>query len=148
MKKIIVIIVGVAIVGGLSFYAGMKYSANKQSQSGFGNLTAEQRQQRFQQMGGNGAGRVLGTGAGQAGGGFVSGEILSKDNNSATIKLRDGGSKIILFSTSTAITKFVTSTSKDLGVGKNIMVNGEQNTDGSITAKSIQLTPVTSTVRF
>ena len=148
-KKIILIVVGIIIIGGVFFYAGTKYSTNKNltnSRAGFANLSDSQ-QQRFQQMSGTTQGTRIGNGRG-IGSGLNSGEILSKDNDSITIKLRDGGSKIILFSTSTIITKFTTGTLNDLVVGKNISANGTQNSDDSITASSLQLISASSTFGF
>lgn len=72
-------------------------------------------------------------------GGMVGGEIVSKDGQSLSIKLKDGGSRIILFSTSTAITKGTQGSLDDLAVGSQVMAVGTQNKDGSITAKTIQL---------
>lgn len=90
MNKALIIILVAAVVGG-AFYGGIKYSESKQSTNfapdNFRNLSPEERQQRFQ-----GIGPV---GNRQAGAEFVSGEIIAKDNESVTVKLRDGGSKII-----------------------------------------------------
>lgn len=138
-KKIIAIIISIAIVGGGSFYAGMKYSQSKNStigRGGFANLSPEERQARFQQFGVNGAGRQGGM---RANGGFIGGEIISKDDKSITVKLNDGGSKIILFSTSTQIIKSSAAAAKDLKIGQNITANGDVNQDGSVSAKLIQL---------
>ena len=139
MKKILPIIIVVFIIaGGGGFYGGMLYGQSKNKSVGpgdfqnFRNLTPEQRQQ----MGVNGR-----FNNGQNAGNFTSGEIISKDDKSITLKLPDGGSKIILFSDSTEISKFATGTSVDLVVGDNISVNGTGNQDGSITAQSIQLRP-------
>ncbi len=147
MKKIAPVIAALIIVGGASFYGGLKYADSKNPSSAgsasnrqnFSNLTPEQRQQRFGQMGA-GAGRTD-AGARQGGANFVSGEIIAKDDKSITVKLRDGGSKIVFYSGSTNIEKFASGATNDLEVGKSIMVNGSANADGSVTAQSIQLRP-------
>jgi len=135
MQKVITaIIITVIVAGGGAFYGGMKYAAAKTQSSGasanFRNLSPEQRQQRMQQAG-----------TGQGRGGFTNGEIISKDDKSITVKLRDGGSKIIFFSGSSQITKVAAGSTSDLNAGENIMVSGDANQDGSITAKVINLQP-------
>lgn len=144
-KKIIAIILGVIIIGGGSFFAGMKYGQSKSSSTtkgmgnDFANLSPEERQARFGQFAGTGSDTVQ-RGA-RADGGFVNGEILSKDDKSITVKLNDGGSKIVLFSTSTQIMKSASGSSDDLKVGDNVTASGTSNSDGSVSAKSIQLRP-------
>lgn len=151
MNKLITIVIAVAVVvGGGAFFGGMKYAESKNSRGRLSqadfqnlqNLSPEERQQRLQQLGANaGAGFRGGRTGGQVGGGFTSGEIISKDDKSITVKLRDGGSKIVFLSDSTEITKSAEGTLGDLEVGKNISVNGTTNSDGSVTAQSIQLRP-------
>ena len=145
MKKIVSIAVAVAvIVGGGAFYGGMKYAAAKSPGRGasgqFRNLSPEQVQQ-MRESGGF-AGR--GGRGGMNGGGFIGGEILSIDGKSLTIKLHEGGSKIVFLGDSTEISKFTAGTSDDLEVGKNVMVAGKTNDDGSVTAQTIQLRPAPS----
>lgn len=141
MKKFLPIIIAVIIiVGGGAFYGGMLFgqSKNKSNAPGginfqnFRNLTPEQRQQ----MGFTDAGGDRGNSAN-----FTTGEIIAKDNLSITLKLRDGGSKIIFYSPTTEVGKFTTGTPNDLSIGENVSVNGTANQDGSITANSIQLRP-------
>lgn len=148
MNKLIpVVIAVVVVVGGGAFFGGMKYvesksSANRFAQGNFQNLqnlSPEERQQRIQELGANAGGFRGGSGGNRSGGGFTAGEIISKDDKSVTVKLQDGGSKIIFLSDSTEITKSAAGTLGDLEVGKNISVNGTANSDGSVTAQSIQL---------
>lgn len=156
MNKLIAIVIATAVVvGGGAFFGGMKYAESKNPRSrvsqadsqNLQNLSLEERQQRLQELGVNagGAGFRGGQGgSGQRGGGngFTAGEIISKDDKSVTIKLQDGGSKIVFLSDSTEITKSAEGTLSDLEVGENISVNGATNSDGSVTAQTIQLRPL------
>ncbi len=136
MKKIIIPIVVLLVVAGGAFFGGMKYAQRKTQGNfqNFSNLSPEERQQ----MGTAGIGL---RGGNSGGSGFASGEIINKDEKSITVKLRDGGSKIIFYSDSTEIDKFATGTPSDLEIGKTVTINGKTNQDGSITAQSIQLRP-------
>lgn len=131
-KKIILIsaiLILIAVGGG--FYGGMKYAGSK-------NLPKN-----FQANGTNFQGMRQGSGVRTgAGGGLVSGEILKKDDKSITIKLRDGGSKIVYISDSTSISKSTDGFKNDLEIGKNVMVNGSAGQDGSVVAQNIQIRPV------
>jgi len=131
MQKNILIVLSVLVllvVGGGSFYGGMIYSKSQRTMPNFGN--------------GNFQGVRNGTNGNGAGGGMTSGEITAKDSNSITVKLPNSkGSKIIFFSSDTQITKSASGTSEDLANGVNVSIIGTANTDGSITAKSIQLMP-------
>jgi hypothetical protein len=153
MNKLIAIVIATTVVvGGGAFFGGMKYAESKSprgrlSQADFQNLqnlSPEERQQRLQELGANaGAGFRGGAGGGQrGGGGFTAGEIIAKDDKSVTVKLQNGGSKIVFLSDSTEITKSAEGTLSDLEIGKNISVNGTANSDGSVTAQTIQLRPV------
>jgi hypothetical protein len=130
MKKILPIIIVIIIVGAGAFYGGMKYQQNKISSQrpSFQNLSPEQRQQFAQRVGRTGVN-------------FLSGEVISKDEKSLTLKLPDGSTKIVFFSGSTQISKATEGTIDDIGIGKQIMVSGDQNPDGSYTARIIQLSP-------
>lgn len=138
-KIIIAAILTAVIVGTGSFFGGMQYgkstrlSFNRQNFNG--------------QMGANIAG-VIGNRAGgaRAGANFTAGEIIAKDNQSITVKLRDGSSKIIFLSAKTEITKSATGTADDLVIGKTISASGATNTDGSVTADKIQLINPLSTL--
>lgn len=132
------------VVGSGSFYGGMTYARSNRG-GDFANLTAEERQARIGQFGMRGGMRGADTGARTAGD-FANGEIISKDDKSITIKMRDGvsgqgGSKLIFLSGTTEIGKFTSGVSADLVTGKTVTVTGKANPDGSITATSIQIRP-------
>jgi hypothetical protein len=127
---IIIAIVALLVVGGGSFYGGTLYGKSQNTGQPFapGN---------FQKTG---VGRQVGAGNGTA---IISGDIISKDNNSITLELpNDKGSKIIFYSSTTQINKMATSTVDDLTNGTSVSITGTTNSDGSITAKSIQIRPV------
>ena len=159
MNKLITTIVAVAvIVGGGAFYGGMKYTESKSSQGGFSqadfqNLSPEERQQGFQGLEANVSGVFGGDhegdigfrggrfGSGADGSRPLTGEIISQGDDSLTIKLSDGSTKIVFVSDSTEITNSVDGIIDDLSKGEQIFVNGTENPDGSYTADTIQLQP-------
>ncbi len=143
MNKTFIIFIAITfLVAGGAFYGGMKYGQGKTAGSfaNLRNLSPEERQQRFQQMGAGAIGLGARNGS-QAGANFISGEIISKDNQSITVKLQDGSSKIVFYSDTTNVGKFVNGVPADLEIGKTVTINGKANDDGSITAQSIQLRP-------
>ncbi|MDO8621725.1 MAG: DUF5666 domain-containing protein [bacterium] len=150
MQKPIVIIVTVVIVG-VAFYAGMRYERMNPAQStergdvqNFRNLSPEEREQRRAQFGGAGGGAMGGRPGGRQGDAVV-GEIIASNDTSITVKLRDGGTKTVLLADRTEIGKSVDGTRDDLVVGTMVLVNGSANSDGSVTAQSIQIRPANAT---
>ena len=157
MNKLITVIAVAVIVGSGAFYGGMKYTENKSlrgefSQADFQNLSPEERQQRFQELGANISGAFGGNhengsrfrgrlDSGADGSRPLSGEIISQSKNSFTIKLSDNSTKIVFVNDSTQITKSVNGTLDDLNEGEQIFVIGDENPDGSYTAQTIQLSP-------
>jgi len=134
-KNIVIISIAVILVVAGAFYGGIKYSESKESNGASearnpGNFSQGGRQQGFQGMRN-----------GQSGANFINGDILANDDNSITVKLRDGGSKIVFLSESTQITKSTDGTRDDLVADKSVMINGQQNSDGSVTAQMIQIRP-------
>ncbi len=104
-------------------------------------MTPEQRQQ-FTANAGAGLRGGDGQRLGGAGAGLVSGEIISKDDTSITIKMRSGGSKIVFYSSTTEIGKFTRGSLADLNIGETVTATGSTNSDGSVTAQSIQMRPI------
>ncbi|MFA6476070.1 MAG: hypothetical protein WCV68_01495 [Candidatus Paceibacterota bacterium] len=128
------IIIGALLIIAIAGYGGFKLGQSKSPNNrGQFNLAGGPSSQGGMKSGVRG-------GAG-FGGGMLSGDILKKDSQSLTLQLREGGSKIVWFATSTEISKVTTGSVDDLFSGKTITVNGTANPDGSIVAKTIQLRP-------
>lgn len=132
-NSIIVTVLVAVVVAGVAFFAGMTFQKSKQGV----NMMA---QGQFR----NGAGRTVafqGRGGGQQLQGMtpVAGEIISKDENSLTVKLPDGSSKIVIVSDSSKINKTSEGSVDDLKTGESITVFGKSNSDGSVTAQNISL---------
>ena len=81
------------------------------------------------------------TGGANRGGGVAMGEIISSDATSITIKLQDGGSKVIYLTESTPVMKSTTGAKSDLVTGTTVTVMGTPNADGSVAASSVQIRP-------
>ena len=130
MKKIIpILVLFLLAVGGGAFYGGMKYG-----QSTFQG-SAREDSGRFTQNQEN----IEGNFQREAGTNFLSGEVTAKDEESLTLKMPNGSSKIVFFSDSAKISKTIEGSVSDIEIGKQITVTGDQNSDGSYTAKTIQI---------
>ncbi len=132
-KKIISLVAGIVVLVAV-FYGGMVYGKSKTPARGTGAFT-------------RGAGTLAGGRAGGTGG-FVGGQIIAKDATSITVQLMANGpagtatgSKIILLSSGTKVSKQADGTLNDLAVGTTVSVTGTPNSDGSITAQSVQIRP-------
>lgn len=124
------------VAGIIGFYANNLYQQS-------------QRNSRFGQMGNRtGTGQNRGnanstTQPGMMRGGALIGEVISKDDKSLTIKLPDGSSKIVILSSSTNYRISSESKLDDIAIGKTISILGTSNADGSTTASSVELNPIT-----
>ncbi|MFA6285324.1 MAG: hypothetical protein WC643_02240 [Parcubacteria group bacterium] len=139
-KKLFSTIAVVIIVGAGAFFGGTVYEKDKLSSQGLlrsGNMQQGADGQRRP----GGAGGFAGAkgGAPKENGGFVTGEIISKDEKGITVKTPDGGSKIIFFAGSTAIGKTAVGSASDLADGQQVMASGKNNSDGTLSADNIQI---------
>lgn len=71
--------------------------------------------------------------------GVINGEITAVDDNSITVKTMDGSSQIILLSSSTIYKKMADGGKSDLSIGKKVMVTGNKDNSGSISAGQISI---------
>jgi hypothetical protein len=135
-NSILITVILVIVVGGTAFYGGMLYGQ-------------QNRRSQFAGQFGGAVGARQGTGANGARGGTgfrpVNGDIIASDANSITVKMSDGSSRIVLVSSTTSINKAAQATKADLTTGQKVAVFGQTNSDGSVTAQSIQLNPIMRT---
>ena len=125
-KKIIWSIVGIVVLVGV-FYGGVVYGKSQTPAKSAQALST-----------GNFAGRTRGAGGF---GGATIGQIISEDSTSMTVAISGGGSKIVFLDNTTPITKQASGKMSDLAIGTSVSVVGTANTDGSISAQSIQIRP-------
>lgn len=123
-NQIILAVVLAVVAGGAGFFGGMQYQKSKIPTFGNGARTGQVR------MGTNRNGFRP-----------VAGEILNADDNSITVKLIDGSSKIVLVNDKTTIGKTSEASKTDLKTGEKVSVFGTENNDGSVSAQNIQLNP-------
>ena len=141
MKKwhIAVVVVVVVAVGVGAFFGGRATGG-----SGTPTVAEAMKVLQSQAQQGNGTGFPGGNGfAGANGtarrGGAVSGSVIAADATSITVKTSDGGTKIVLVSGSTTVSKVSEGAQADLTVGQNVIVTGTTNTDGSVSATRVQV---------
>ena len=141
-KNLVITGLVLVIVAAGSFFAGAKYQSLKTRLKGeFGAV---------RMMGGdddqvffrNGQAGQVGMGRGITMG-FrpVAGEIISSEDGSITVKLTDGSSKIVTITDDTTINTAAEASASDLKTGESVAVFGTQNSDGTVTAQSVQLNP-------
>jgi len=135
MKKqqSLILIVGIAIVlaGAAGFFGGMKYSEYQRTQGRANGFRGTQ--------GGANNGRVQPRNGPNVQ--PISGEVISKDASTITVKTDDGGSKIVMVSATTIVSKTLDGTIADIAIGSKVGIFGTENSDKSMTAQTIQLNP-------
>ena len=114
--------VGIVVVGAVSFYGGMQYQSSLRGTGragGFGGQAATRGAQNRP----------------------VTGDVVSVDTDSLTVKVSDGSTKIVNIAPDTSYAKTATATASEVQVGTKVGVFGQTNSDGSVTAQSVQLNP-------
>lgn len=129
-NPMIMTIIVALVVGGAAFFGGMQYQKTQAS----GPIQGQFRGQSGEQSGGfqGGSGNRQGMMP-------VSGEIISQDDTSITVKMQDGSSKIVILSDDTNINKSSEGSKSDLKTGETVTAFGTTNSDGSITAQNVSI---------
>jgi uncharacterized protein (UPF0333 family) len=132
-KQWVTLIVVAVVFAGGGFFGGMKYQSSKTPAVA------------ARAGGAAGAAAFAQRRAGGANMGFLNGQVLSVDQNSITVKLQNGGSQNVVLAPSTQYRKAVDGTSADVVVGSQVTITGTTNSDGSLTAQSVQIRSASST---
>lgn len=129
-NSIVIFVISLLIIGATGFFAGMKYQQSKQPSMADFQARRGMREGFSQNLPGDQS---------RSGSQAVRGEIINKDQDSIIVKLADESSKIVLISENTIINKASEALIDDLETGEQVMVFGQANSDGSVTAQNIQV---------
>lgn len=132
-NNILVTIILIIVVCAGGFFAGTKYQQNK----GFSMTDIQSGDTHMGMSGRSGSERIRPN----SNSGMVSGEIIDKTEEIIIVKQTDESTKIILLSKDTGINKTSEGSVDDLKAGETVMIFGQENPDGSISAANIQLNP-------
>ena len=135
----IILTVLIIVAGAGGFFGGRQYEKSKLP-APFRNANFNARNVNGSIFGGRGFGGQFG-----AGGSATRGDVTSVSGNTVTVKLANGGSRIVILSSSTQVEKSATASVSDVTVGTTINAIGTANSDGSLTATTVQLNPLTPT---
>jgi hypothetical protein len=140
MKKVLIIvgvILAAVLISGASFWGGMTYQSNKVNQARTNFFNSRGGQPADGQFQGNGQLPSGAQGQGFRGGGTV-GQVKSIDGNVLTLSTAQNVATVNLTDT-TKIMKSVEGTTSDLQPGMRVLVAGERDSNGNITASQITI---------
>ena len=144
MNRVVKIVLGVLVVVVIaagSFYGGMVFGKN-QAQAAAPVPGEMQGMPGVPEQAGMPPGGQAGTDGGQASsrqGGMLFGQIQAISNGELTIKDESGQQILVYVTDTTLIQKQAEVTVADLQEGETVVVSGSQATDGSITARMLQV---------
>jgi hypothetical protein len=130
------------VTGGVGFWGGNVYAKSRVGFN-FQNRTGGRQMTQSQNMGRTTMTNMTPDNSqGFMGRGATVGEVSAKDDNSITIKMSNGSSRIIILSGNTTY-RIASETGLDkVEVGTKVAAFGETGNDGNITATSIEINPL------
>jgi hypothetical protein len=136
MKKVLLIIAGLALLA-IAAGAGFEYGKTYQ-----GNQANQIRSQFLRSRGinpSNGSGRDQAGGFGGGFGGGTFGQLKSVNGNTLTVTTQNGDVTVDL-TANTQIEKTTSGTPADLQAGQQLVIRGQRDSSGTVTAESVQIT--------
>ncbi len=140
MKKVLIIVGAIILAGGIavgSFYCGMAYQQNQATQARNEFMRSRGLDPNAQNSPAGGPGQAPGQGVGGFGGG-ATGQIESIDGDTITLTTAGNTTNVALIDT-TKVIKSVEGSMTDLQVGMQVLVSGQRDTKGNITATQIMV---------
>lgn len=135
-NTVLIAIIVALVSGGVAFAGGIKYQEDHRS------LKRGYQFDKFIMHGGEGKEMGMFFKGHRMGFRPVAGEIVSTNDTSITVKMEDGSTQVVKFTDDTDINKTEQGTKADLTPGEQVMVMGEENDDGSVSAEHIHLNPM------
>lgn len=139
--KIVLLALLLVVVAGGSFYGGMVYGQSQQ-QAAFPGPEGTGGGRDWAGQGGMRPGSQGGSEGGQ--GGMLAGQILSIEDGALTLEDTSGQEIQVYVTDTTLIQKQAEVTVSDLEEGETVFVSGSRGTDGSITARMMQVSSADS----
>lgn len=136
MKKVLLIIAGLALLAvaaGAGFEYGKTYQSNQANQ-----IRSQFLRSRGINSNGGGGPEAGGFGGGFGGGTF--GQLKSVNGNTLTVTTQNGDVTVNL-TANTQIEKTTTGTPADLQAGQQLVVRGQRDSSGTVTAETVQINP-------
>lgn len=121
-----VIVAIIALVGGIFWGKAMGASGAASTQRPFAGAFASSTR------------GFAGRGAG-AGGSVYAGQVASISGTNLTLQLPNGNSEVVFYATSTPVNEQASVPISKVAKGTNVIINGTANSDGSVTAQSIEI---------
>jgi hypothetical protein len=131
MKKILLVIAGIAL---LAIAAGAGFQYGKMYQSNQANQICSQflRSRGINPANGSGGAQAAGFGGG------VFGQLKNVNGNTLTVTTQNGDVTVDL-TANTQIEKTSTGTAADLQSGEQLVVRGQRDSSGTVTAETVQI---------
>lgn len=144
MRRALQIILGIillVLVAAGSFYGGMVYG-KRQAQTSTPTARFRQGTPPGFVQGGQFPGQGQQGGMGQRQGGMLFGQIKEVGEGFLIVTDANGQETRVLVTDTTLIEKYTSVKLSDLAVGETVFISGSRGDDGSITARSLQVSPV------